>query len=106
MRWRRTTPVTLWDVAFVCAGPVAGGVTLRLFRITGWYESHFYLAATATLVALVLGAAGGFLGHALLFTRPERRIRAGHCPNCNYDLRRDFSRGCPECGWHRETHGP
>ncbi len=30
------------------------------------------------------------------------RRRRGHCLNCGYDLRGDFSAGCPECGWRRE----
>ncbi|MFB3106814.1 MAG: hypothetical protein ACE1ZA_18080, partial [Pseudomonadales bacterium] len=30
------------------------------------------------------------------------RTRRGLCPQCAYDLRRDLSRGCPECGWRRE----
>ena len=33
--------------------------------------------------------------------RAVRRKR-GHCIKCNYDLRGDFSCGCPECGWQRE----
>ncbi len=27
------------------------------------------------------------------------------CPECGYDLRGDFSAGCPECGWRREEEG-
>ena len=26
----------------------------------------------------------------------------GRCHSCGYDLRNDFSAGCPECGWRRE----
>lgn len=33
----------------------------------------------------------------------DRRFRRGCCPACGYDLRRDFSDGCPECGWGREA---
>ncbi len=33
--------------------------------------------------------------------RMIRRNR-GHCIKCGYDLRGDFSAGCPECGWQRE----
>jgi hypothetical protein len=29
-----------------------------------------------------------------------RRMR-GRCARCAYDLRGDFDRGCPECGWRR-----
>ena len=31
------------------------------------------------------------------------RYESGCCPKCKYDLRRDFSRGCPECGWRRDA---
>jgi len=31
------------------------------------------------------------------------RYESGCCPTCKYDLRRDFSRGCPECGWRRDA---
>lgn len=31
-------------------------------------------------------------------SRAPARFRRGHCPNCNYDLRNDFTRPCPECG--------
>ncbi len=30
------------------------------------------------------------------------RRKRGLCINCGYDLRNDFSAGCPECGWRRE----
>ncbi len=30
------------------------------------------------------------------------REHEGYCPMCGYDLRGDFSAGCPECGWRRE----
>ena len=30
------------------------------------------------------------------------RKKRGHCIKCGYDLRGDFSAGCPECGWRRE----
>ena len=31
------------------------------------------------------------------------RRKRGHCIKCGYDLRGDFSSGCPECGWRREA---
>ncbi len=34
--------------------------------------------------------------------RVIRRNR-GRCIKCGYDLRGDFSAGCPECGWRREA---
>ncbi len=33
--------------------------------------------------------------------KQHRRRRKGHCPHCNYDLKRDLEHGCPECGWGR-----
>ena len=33
--------------------------------------------------------------------RRRNRMRAGHCPNCAYDLLHDFRTGCSECGWDR-----
>jgi hypothetical protein len=31
------------------------------------------------------------------------RRRRGHCVRCGYDLKCDFTAGCPECGWNRES---
>ncbi|TVQ52449.1 MAG: hypothetical protein EA377_10255 [Phycisphaerales bacterium] len=39
----------------------------------------------------------------MIFMRQLRRHWRGWCPRCAYDLRRDFSRGCPECGWRRDA---
>jgi len=44
-----------------------------------------------------------FFGLPLL--KQSRRKRKGRCPNCAYDLKRDFQSGCPECGWRRERAG-
>ena len=38
--------------------------------------------------------------------RPLRRMirrKRGRCIKCGYDLRGDFSAGCPECGWQRAS---
>ena len=34
--------------------------------------------------------------------RRVSRRRRGLCIKCGYDLRGDYSAGCPECGWRRE----
>jgi len=34
--------------------------------------------------------------------RRYSRFTRGRCPRCRYDLRHDFSHGCPECGWRKE----
>ena len=36
-------------------------------------------------------------------TRRLIRRKRGRCIKCDYDLRGDFSGGCPECGWRREV---
>lgn len=38
-------------------------------------------------------------------TRELMRLRCGQCLICGYDLRYDFARGCPECGWGRGSVG-
>jgi len=38
--------------------------------------------------------------------RKSLRLRRGHCPACNYDLRSDLPSGCPECGWNRSQGQP
>lgn len=59
------------------------------------------------LNALIYGAALWLVY--VLLTRPLRvfrelmRLRRGHCLTCGYDLRYDFVRGCPECGWRRDS---
>ena len=37
----------------------------------------------------------------ILAFRFDQRFAPGHCQMCDYDLRGDFSAGCPECGWQR-----
>ncbi len=32
--------------------------------------------------------------------------RRGRCSRCTYDLRHNFTGGCPECGWNRPTSPP
>ncbi|GJM18825.1 MAG: hypothetical protein DHS20C14_10380 [Phycisphaeraceae bacterium] len=43
---------------------------------------------------------------ALVHGRRYRRFTRGLCPLCRYDLRHDFSTGCPECGWRRAESAP
>ncbi len=61
--------------------PIVSGLIFDIFVYSGIY-------------LLVLGGAYSV----------RRRLRAsgGRCPGCAYDLRGDFSSGCPECGWRRE----
>lgn len=54
-------------------------------------------AINTTLYAL---AAMTITGLWWIARRGIRRVR-GRCLACAYDLRRDYSTGCPECGWRR-----
>ncbi len=54
---------------------------------------------------LVHGAAWYAIIIGLFTLRKVIRTRRGLCLQCAYDLRRDLSAGCPECGWGRESEG-
>ena len=55
------------------------------------------LFADAAIFAIPLvGLSATFFG-----LRRFKRLRTGHCPNCNYDLSGQTISGCPECGWGR-----
>lgn len=41
------------------------------------------------------------IGWMVALRRRSGRIMRGLCIACRYDLGRDYSRGCPECGWGR-----
>ncbi|MEE9130073.1 MAG: hypothetical protein V3T84_08650 [Phycisphaerales bacterium] len=56
-------------------------------------DTFFWATIWFSLVFLALGP--GVIWRTVRHTR-------GHCIKCGYDLRRDFSAGCPECGWGRE----
>ncbi len=51
------------------------------------------LVANTIFYAAILCA----IGHLLRQTRRHLRLRRGHCPSCNYDLRGQYTL-CPECG--------
>ena len=104
MRLGRTRPTGwLWFLAVYFGFWAVSFGILWLFKITGWVESHPCAPhqARARMIAGVLVMTVALLCYALS-TRAERRVRAGHCPKCNYDRRGDFSAGCPECGWRRD----
>ena len=57
----------------------------------GFAVNTFFYAAIVCLLTL-----GPFTARRII------RRKRGQCIKCGYDLRGDFSAGCPECGWRRE----
>jgi hypothetical protein len=60
-----------------------------------WIASPSYRTLTIRLWPPVLAVAAVTM---LLWWLDRRRIPAGHCQNCGYDLTGNVSRRCPECG--------
>ncbi len=64
-------------------------------RITyGTIGTHFFVPLWIPLVVVAAAT--------ILAFRHDRRFGPGDCQECGYDLRDDFTTGCPECGWRRE----
>ena len=91
-----TDPSWAWASGTFVGG--SGGYTPRVVRFLplhpiwpGFLINTIFYAAILWLLALVPFTA----------CRLVRRKR-GLCIKCAYDLRGDFSAGCPECGWRRE----
>ena len=107
-------------------GLILQGVGPMLF-MTWEGEAIVFLGSSLALLGLVLLMIGfgyyvkakdqhpawagmalfSWLGIFVLARLPDRhqrsidRMNKGVCPTCAYDLRGDFSIGCPECGWKR-----
>lgn len=66
----------------------------------GFHWPHFNLNPTASSIEmpcwLLMIAAGA--PTVFLFLLDRRRIPAGHCKNCGYNLTGNMSGVCPECG--------
>ena len=94
-------------VVFICTGLALASVLAA--AVLGWW-SRADAGFRLTMAALVLGAAAALvLGarHRLRTQRADlaaRRLSAGRCPVCSYDLRATPNAGgalldrCPECG--------
>ncbi len=90
---------------------VVGGLELPPRTWTGG-DSYYSNARALPYIPIPLGFVVDTLFYALFlwlltlgpFTaRRLIRRKRGHCIKCGYDLRGDFSAGCPECGWRREV---
>lgn len=72
-------------------GPPDNALLTWWEKAEGWAVPMWFIAALCSgLLALQLPAIAAAL-------RQRRRMQAGHCPHCGYDLRASPSR-CPECG--------
>ena len=90
------------------ANPIEGGIVLSSFPIgspaQSWRALPYQPIWTGVVVNTILYAPLVWLLTVGPFTaRRMIRRRRGHCIKCCYDLRGDFSVGCPECGWRREV---
>jgi hypothetical protein len=89
----------LWTIHESPPDPTTGRTTGRYFAAP---EAVTYSEAWTWGVAMpviMMSVAGSLLPP----IRRQRRIDAGRCPRCGYDLRFDFARGCTECGWRMAT---
>ncbi len=77
-----------------------GLVTLWVF-ITQAYGKLFGIVV---LILLLASAAriGWVAWQQKFWTTARMRRREGKCMRCGYDIKGEFERGCPECGWRRK----
>jgi hypothetical protein len=72
------------------------------FDVAGMEGAEFLAVSVLLFVPaflLLVPTTAGVLAYRRL--SKGARVRRGHCPRCNYDLRRVFDQGCSECGWGR-----
>ena len=73
-------------------------------KVPGLSESVFplHIVWKGVIINTIFWA---LVGNGVMFIhyrmRKFRRVRSGNCPLCGYDIRGDFTSGCPECGWKR-----
>ncbi len=58
------------------------------------------LALDGVLVLLTCLTVGSLISCRVHHSAARRRLRAGRCPTCSYELNGLFDAGCPECGWN------
>lgn len=84
-----TTPWIIWLVVTVVS------------QMTGWRYTHETTVYVLMGIPFILACLVHWIWGRKLLSKEQKRERAGHCPNCDYDLRGELSSGCPECGWKR-----
>lgn len=85
------------DLLLERKGPNDQTFWAREKRFLEWPKFFVGTAGWATVAALLL--------YSWQAARRIYRNRRGECSVCGYDLRGDFSSGCPECGWRRAEKG-
>jgi len=80
-RWQVGQNVPDFPTRFLPLRPIFPGFIINtLFYAAMWFGIFFGVAALRRFV----------------------RKKRGRCVKCSYDLRGQFDKGCPECGWGRE----
>ena len=102
-----TAPMT-GTLTFSTRLALTGGGTVRIgaagMGLRGQPLFHVVpagLAVDAVVYAVILGLIWWALVWPRRFVVEVARMRRGCCLRCGYDLRYDFVKGCPECGWGR-----
>ncbi len=93
--WSTRTIVHGWPLAASQeSGNKWGGSNLAVPLHPIWPGFAINAVFYAAILSLVM--LGPFAARRMI------RRKRGLCIKCGYDLRGDFSAGCPECGWQRE----
>ncbi len=114
MEGREHNPITPGTVpiqkpSYKAAIPLPTDDTLLVPLVGGGYSESPYVRVLPLLpvwpgfaINTLVYAVGAILVAGLwwLARRALRKFR-GRCLSCGYDLRRDYSTGCPECAWKR-----
>jgi DNA-directed RNA polymerase subunit RPC12/RpoP len=88
------------------AVPVVFGVSLAVVVLYVRAGSDFLLRALDAPGPAFCSVCASSVAVGVLLPNRYRVYRAGHCPDCNYDLRGGTGQYCPECGWKRLLSGP
>ncbi len=89
-------------IIFILVGiALVDALFLKVLGIWGAIDSP--LKATLLGVLLLFNIFSMPVGLMFVIVRLPTRRNRGLCPSCAYDLRFEYHRGCPECGWGREA---
>lgn len=66
------------------------------FGAKTWLWNSIMVGVAGIVIALAPVLASRYLS-------ARQRAERGRCPECDYDLRGELDKGCPECGWGRRA---